>query len=44
MFVVTAYSFWVKPEKFECETLEEAKALCRELKDHQYGAEIEEIS
>lgn len=43
MFRVTAYSFWVIPEEYFCETKEEAEELARELRSFQYSVDIEPI-
>ena len=43
MWKVTAYSFWVIPEEYFCETKEEAEELAKELKSYQYSVDIEYI-
>lgn len=43
MYKITAYSFWVLPEEYFRETLEEAQELKTELKNFQYSVDIELI-
>ena len=41
MYKVTAYSFWVLPEDYFVETLEEAEEIAADLKNQQYSVEID---
>ena len=43
MYKVTKYSFWVLPEDYFVETLEEAEELASDLKNQQYSVDIDYI-
>lgn len=42
-YKITAISNWESPQVFEVNSIEEAKELRVELRNHQYLVEIEEI-
>ena len=43
MYKVTAYSMWILPEEYFCESKDEADELAAELKNQQYSVDIEYI-
>ncbi len=43
MYKVTAISHWVGFQVFNVDTLDEAKELRKELRNHQYLVTIEEV-